>query len=119
MTVIIVASLGFFIGKKYLFLKVSISDEYYIQQKPFTKNYVLKSRNFGTIVENLYEWKEENKHIFGSGYGYYYIYDKVTNGLLKYDENTQSEEFYQKIKELGYHYRIDSCTRVLDFTMTK
>ena len=106
-----------FITKNFLFLRVKITDEYYIQQKLFTKNYVLKSKKKGSIVEHIYEWRNEDEYIYGSGYGYYFIYNKTENELLIYDEENQSEEFYTKIKELGYKYRMDNCTRIIDFTM--
>ena len=115
---ILLAVPGFFICRKYFFIRVKINDEYYIQQKPFTKNYVLKSKTSGTIAENIYEWMDKSDFIYGSGYGYYYIYDKNNSKLFKYDENNQSEteEFYKKIKESGYVYRMDNCTRIIDIT---
>lgn len=108
----------FFLTKNYFFLRVEITDEYYIQQKFFTKNYILKSKKNGIILEHIYEWRDEDEYIYGSGYGYYYIYNKAENELLIYDEEKQSDDFYTKIKELGYKYRMDNCTRIIDFTMS-
>ena len=42
--------------KDFFFLKVKIDEGYYIQQKPFTSNHVLKSKKNGAILENIYEW---------------------------------------------------------------
>lgn len=116
---ILLAIPGFFICRKYFFIRHDINDEYYIQQKPFTDNYVLKSKTNGTITEYIYEWTDKSDCIYGSGYGYYYIYDKNNNELFKYDENDQAqvEEFYKKIKRSGYVYRMDNCTRILDLTL--
>ena len=109
--------LFFILTKDIFFLKVKITEDCYIQQRFFTSNYILKSKKNGIIVEHIYDWRNEEDYIYGSGYGYYYIYDKNKNELFKFDEEKQSECFYSKIKELGYKYRMDNCTRIIDFTM--
>lgn len=42
-------------GSRYWFLRINLSDGYYVQQKPFTSNYILKSKTKGKIFEWIYE----------------------------------------------------------------
>ena len=106
----------FFYFKDFICLRVKITDEYYIQQKLFSKNHMLKSKKTGKILENIYEWRCEKDYIYGSGYYYYYIYNIKSNELIYFNEK-QIDQFYQKTNELGIKYRMDNCTRVMDYKM--
>ena len=100
---------------KFCFLHIRVSDDYYIQQKPFTNNYILYSHRQGKILENIYEWKETDKYIYGSGYknqDFYYWYEKERNDLLIF---SNLHDFYQKLDSLNLVYAMDNCTRIIDY----
>lgn len=77
---------------------------------------MLKSKVKGKILDNIYEWRNEDDYIYGSGFFYNYIYNSKSNELYTFPED--SKFFYDKLEELGgYEYRMDNCIRTIDFTM--
>ena len=102
--------------KDFFFLKVKIDEGYYIQQKPFTSNHVLKSKKNGAILENIYDWKVTDRYIYGSctDEELYYLYDKEKNDLQVFDSGM---EFTKVIDKLHLNYTMSNCTRVMDFKM--
>ena len=100
---------------KFCFLRINISNDYFIQQKPFTSNYIFYSRKHGKIIENIYEWKDEESYIYGSCFkdkDFYFLYHKKNNELiLFYDLHS----FYNKLDSLNLIYKMDNCKRVLDY----
>lgn len=113
--IVFICILCFPIFKKFCYLKVSITNVYYIQQKMFTNNYVLKSKKNGIILEHIYEWRNEKNYIYGSGSGYYFIYDMNNYELLYYDEKNDIESYYKKLEKLELKYRMDNCKRIIDY----
>ena len=100
--------------KDFFFLKVKIDEGYYIQQKPFTSNHVLKSKKNGAILENIYEWKVTDRYIYGScntDEKLYYVYDKEKNDLQVFD----FDSFHEVLVKLNLRYTMDNTTRVMDF----
>ena len=113
--ILIILCLFFLIGKKFFFLKISISNEYFIQQKPFSNNYILKSKQYGNIIEYIYEWNEVDDYIFGSGSynkDFYFLYDKKNNTLTTFQD---LHSFYQELDPLNLEYKMDNCDRIIDF----
>ena len=113
--IVLICLLCFPVFKKFCYLKVSITNDYYIQQKMFTNNYVLKSKKNGIILEHIYEWRNEKNYIYGSGYGYYYIYDMNNYELLYFDDKNDIESYYKKLEKLELKYRMDNCKRIIDY----
>ena len=100
---------------KFCFLRIKISEDLYIQQKPFTRNYYLKSHDKGKIIEFVYEWKDVDKYVYGSSYQdntFYYIYEKENNKLQVFED---LHSFYIKLDSLNLVYTMDNCSRILDY----
>ena len=99
--------------KNFWFLNVKLSEDFYIQQIPFTSNYVLKSKLNGKIVEHIYEWNISNNFIFGSDtYDNYFLYDIKSQVLEIYKD---LNEFNDDLRKKNLIYRMDNCTRIMDF----
>lgn len=99
--------------KNFWFLNVKLSEDFYIQQIPFTSNYVLKSKLNGKIVEHIYEWNISNNFIFGSDINdNYFLYDIKSKVLKIYKDMS---EFNDDLRKRNLVYRMDNCTRIMDF----
>lgn len=111
----IILLLTFLISYKFCFLRIQISNDYYIQQKPFTSNYIFFSKKYGKIIEHIYEWKETDNFIYGSCYNdkdLYFLYKKKNNEIKIFED---LHSFYNKLDSLNLVYTMDNCTRVMDF----
>ncbi|WP_191017872.1 hypothetical protein [Treponema zioleckii] len=101
--------------KDFWCLRVKISERSYIQQVPFTKNYVLNSKNQGKLVGYVYEWKFSSPYLYGSDFfDNYFLANEIT-GTVKMYKNLH--DFYVDLDKYGLAYTMDNCTRVIDFTM--
>ena len=115
--IFIIILILFLIGKKFWFLRVYINEIYYIQQKPFTNNYILISKKNGHILEHIYEWLDVNEYIYGSGYNdkdFYYLYEKKKNTVIIYED---LHSFYEKLNAINLKYTMDNCTRIIDYKL--
>lgn len=106
-------------GSRYWFLRINLSDGYYVQQKPFTSNYILKSKTKGKIFEWIYEWKEVDSYIYGSRdmleeKESYYLLNKATGELELYDT---LDLFDERLDTLKLVYTMDNCMRVMDYKL--
>ena len=113
--IFIITFIFLLITYKFCFLKIKISNDYYIQQKPFTSNYIFYSRKYGKIIENIYEWKDEDSYIYGSCYkdkDLYFLYYKETNEIILFED---LHSFYNKLDTLNLIYKMDNCKRVMDY----
>lgn len=99
---------------KFGYLRIRISNDFYIQQKPFTSNFILKSETKGTILEYIYEWKETDNYIYGSvlANDTYYLYEKESDKLNIYND---LHSFYISLDEHNLIYTMDNCSRIMDF----
>lgn len=102
------------IGYKFCFLRIRISDAYYILQKPFTNNFILKSKTKGKILEHIYEWKETDNYIYGSCLtkDTYFLYEKMNNELNIFDD---LHSFYICLDKYDLIYTMDNCSRIMDY----
>lgn len=99
--------------KDFWLLNVKLSEDFYIRQIPFTSNYVLKSKLNGKIVEHIYEWNISNNYIYGSDtYDNYFLYDIKSQVLEMYKD---LNEFNDELRKKNLVYRMDNCTRIMDF----
>lgn len=120
-TLIIIITILFLylFGRKYCFLHITISDSYKVRQRPFTKNYVLFNSDNEKLLEHIFEWSETPEILYGSGEDYYFILSKQTNTLAIYNDQDTDEyiRFNADLNLYGYKYSIDSCVRVIDYSM--
>ncbi len=99
--------------KDFWLLNVKLSEDFYIRQIPFTSNYVLKSKLNGKIIEHIYEWNISNNYIYGSDtYDNYFLYDIKSQVLEMYKD---LNEFNDELRKKNLVYRMDNCTRIMDF----
>ena len=103
----------FLFMKKFCFLRIKISDDFYIQQKPFMDNYVLKKTDKTTLVEYVAEWRIENEYIYGSTYKGFFIYNKLTENILIFEDLHDFDKYLKKVKLI---YTMDNCIGVFDYT---
>ena len=77
-----VAIYVFLFLKKFCFLRIKISDDFYIQQKPFADNYVLKKTDKTTLVEYVVEWRIDKGFLYGCSYYSYFIYELDSKKMI-------------------------------------
>ena len=107
-----VAIYVFLILKKFCFLRIKISDDFYIQQKPFQNNYILKKSDGTHIVEYVAEWQIERNYVFGAVYKAYFIYD-IENDSVKIIDDI--DDFYDYLRPLELEYTMDNCDYILNY----
>ena len=108
-----VAIYVFLFLKKFCFLRIKISDDFYIQQKPFVDNYVLKKTDKTTLVEYVTEWRIDKGFLYGCSYYSYFIYELDSEKMIFFD-NLHS--FYEYIDNFDLLYTMDNCERIYDYT---
>lgn len=107
----------YLLGRKYCFLKIKISDSYQVRQRPFTKNYALINKNNEILLEHVFEWCDTPEIIFGSGEDYFFILSKKTDMITVYEDTKEYRQFNTDLSLFGYQYSLNSCVRVIDYTM--
>lgn len=108
-----VAIYVFLFLKKYCFLRIKISDDFYIQQKPFVDNYVLKKADKTTLVEYVVEWRIDKGFLYGCSYYSYFIYELDSEKMIFFDD---LHSFYEYIDNFDLLYTMDNCERIYDYT---
>lgn len=102
----------FLVVKTWCFLKIEISEDFYIQQKPFQNNYILKKSDGTHIVEYVAEWRLERNYVFGAVYKAYFVYDIEDDSVKIIDD---IDDFYDYLRPLELEYTMDNCDYILNY----
>jgi hypothetical protein len=98
------------ISRRYYFTRIEVSEDFYVQQQPFVSRYDLRMRGGKLLVENVYEWKETDKFLYGSGRGErYFVYDKEKDEMTFF---SSEHDFWTTAKSLGLKYGEGVCDTV-------
>ena len=78
-------------------------------------------RDFQNAIKHLYfwnveyvaEWRIENEYIYGSTYKGFFIYNKLTENILIFEDLHDFDKYLKKVKLI---YTMDNCIGVFDYT---
>ena len=97
-------------SRRYYFTRIEVSESFYVQQQPFVSRYDLRMRGGKLLVENVYEWKETDKFLYGSGrWERYFVYDKEKDEMTFF---SSEHAFWTTAKSLGLTYGEGVCDTV-------